>query len=147
MFRGNHPAKVDEKGRLKLPSAFKQLMDAQNETQFYITSPDGKSAQIWPLSEWIELEKKLAANIHDESIENYVNWTSYYGQQVEIDNQSRLTLPQLLREDAKLTAEVAVIGKTKYVEVKNEEMLKQDLAARPVNAVDRQKVAAVLEQK
>ena len=141
MFRGNHPAKVDEKGRLKLPSAFKQLTDAQNVTQFYITSSDGKSAQIWPLPVWEEFEKKLAANIHDESIENYVNWTSYYGQQEEIDNQSRITLPQLLREAAKLTAEVAVIGKTTYVEVKNEEMLKQDLVARPVTAADRQKLA------
>ena len=141
MFRGNHPAKVDEKGRLKLPSAFKQLMDAQGVTQFYITSFDGKSAQIWPLPEWKELEEKMAAKIHDESIENLVNWSSYYGQEVEIDNQSRLTLPQLLREDAKLTAEVAVMGKTKYVEVKNEEILKQDLAARPVTAADRQKLA------
>jgi len=141
MFRGNHPAKVDEKGRLKLPSAFKQLMDAQGVTQFYITSFDGKSAQIWPLPDWKELEEKRAAKIHDESIENLVNWSSYYGQEVEIDNQSRLTLPQLLREDAKLTAEVAVMGKTKYVEVKNEEILKQDLAARPVTAADRQKLA------
>ena len=141
MFRGNYPAKVDEKGRLKLPSAFKQLTDAENVTQFYITSSDGKSAQIWPLPAWEEFEKKLAANIHDESIENYVNWTSYYGQQVEIDNQSRITLPQRLREDASLTAEVAVMGKTKYVEVKNEEKLKQDLAGRPVTAVDRQKLA------
>ena len=33
MFRGNHPAKVDEKGRLKLPAAFKQLLDAQTVTQ------------------------------------------------------------------------------------------------------------------
>ena len=40
MFRGNHPAKVDEKGRLKLPAAFKQLLDAQHVTQFYVTSSD-----------------------------------------------------------------------------------------------------------
>ena len=64
MFRGNHPAKVDEKGRLKLPAAFKQLMDAQNVTQFYITSTDGKSAEIWPLAGVGKAEKKLAANQH-----------------------------------------------------------------------------------
>ena len=45
MFRGNHPAKVDEKGRLKMPSAFKQLVDAANVTQFYVTSTDGKSGR------------------------------------------------------------------------------------------------------
>jgi MraZ protein len=141
MFRGNHPAKVDEKGRLKLPSAFKQLTDAQNVTQFYITSYDGKSAQIWPLPAWEEFEAKLAANIHDESVETYVNWTSYYGQQVEIDNQSRLTLPQQLREDASLTAEVSVMGKTKYLEVKNDAMVKHGMVSRPVTSEVRQRVA------
>jgi MraZ protein len=141
MFRGNHPAKVDEKGRLKLPSAFKQLTDAQNVTQFYITSLDGKSAQIWPLPAWEEFEKKLGDNIQDEQVETYVDWTSYYGQQVEIDNQSRITLPQLLREDAQLTAEVAVIGKLKYVEVKNDAMVKERMASRPVTSEIRQRVA------
>jgi MraZ protein len=140
MFRGNHPAKVDEKGRLKLPSAFKQLMDAKNITQFYITSPDGKSAQIWPLPDWEAFEKKLAPKIQDTSVKAYMKWTSYYGQQVEIDNQSRLTLPQGLREKASLTAEVAVIGMAKYVEVKNEEMLQQELEARPVTEEDLQKL-------
>jgi MraZ protein len=141
MFRGNHPAKVDEKGRLKLPSAFKQLTDAQNVTQFYITSLDGKSAQIWPLPAWEEFEKKLGDNIQDEQVETYVDWTSYYGQQVEIDNQSRITLPQLLREDAQLTAEVAVIGKLKYVDVKNDAMVKERMASRPVTSEIRQRVA------
>jgi MraZ protein len=141
MFRGNHPAKVDEKGRLKLPSAFKQLTDAQNVTQFYITSLDGKSAQIWPLPAWEEFEKKLGDNIQDEQVETYVDWTSYYGQQVEIDNQSRITLPQLLREDAQLTAEVAVIGKMKYVEVKNDAMVKERMASRPVTSEIRQRIA------
>jgi MraZ protein len=141
MFRGNHPAKVDEKGRLKLPSAFKQLTDAQNVTQFYITSLDGKSAQIWPLPAWEEFEKKLGDNIQDEQVETYVDWTSYYGQQVEIDNQSRITLPQLLREDAQLTAEVAVIGKLKYVEVKNDAKVKERMASRPVTSEIRQRVA------
>ena len=60
MFRGNHPAKVDEKGRLKVPAAFKQLLEAQNDTQFYITSQDGKSAEIWPLREWEKREGQLA---------------------------------------------------------------------------------------
>ena len=60
MFRGNHLAKIDEKGRLKLPSAFKQLVDAAHVTQFYVTSTDGKSAEIWPLPEWEKREEQLA---------------------------------------------------------------------------------------
>ena len=44
MFRGSHEAKIDDKGRLKVPSAFKALMDAANVTQFFVTSTNGKWA-------------------------------------------------------------------------------------------------------
>src|SRR3974390_2838914 len=112
MFRGNHPTKVDEKGRLKLPSAFKQLVDAAHVTQFYVTSTDGKSAEIWPLPEWEKREAQLAEfSTLDDAVQKYLNVTSYYGQQVEVDNQARLLLPQILRNSAKLDAEVTVFGK------------------------------------
>ena len=58
MYRGNHPAKVDEKGRLKVPSAFKALLDAASVTQFFVTSTNGRSAEIWPLPEWEKVEQK-----------------------------------------------------------------------------------------
>ena len=147
MFRGNHPAKVDEKGRLKLPSAFKQLTDAQNVTQFYITSLDGKSAQIWPLPAWEEFEKKLGDNIQDEQVETYVDWTSYYGQQVEIDNQARVLLPQLLREEARLDAEVMVVGKLTYLEVHNHELLKQSMTAQRMTDEHRKSLALLFRQQ
>jgi MraZ protein len=100
MFRGNHPAKVDEKGRLKIPSAFKQLVDASNVTQFYITSVDGNSAEIWPLPEWEKREAQLAeSSTLDDAVQKYLNLTSYYGQQVEMDSQARLLLPHGLRQD------------------------------------------------
>src|SRR5580698_8469146 len=111
MFRGNHPAKVDEKGRLKVPSAFKQLVDATSVTQFYITSTDGKSAEIWPLPEWEKREEQLAeSSTLDDAVKKYLNLTSYYGQQVDLDSQGRLLLPQILRGTAKLDAEVTVFG-------------------------------------
>lgn len=148
MFRGNHLAKIDEKGRLKLPAAFKQLIDAANVTQFYITSADGNSAEIWPLPEWEKREKLL--NEHstmDEAVDNYLTWTSNYGHQVEMDNQARVTLPQMLREDAKLDAEVAVFGKLTYLEVKNGELLKQELAAKKVTPEQRQRLALIFRQQ
>ena len=48
----------------------------------------------------------------DDAVRKYLNLTSYYGQQVEMDNQARVLLPQILRGTAKLDAEVAVFGKT-----------------------------------
>jgi MraZ protein len=148
MYRGNHPAKVDEKGRLKLPSAFKQLVDAANVTQFYVTSTDGKSAEIWPLPEWEKREQQLAeSSTLDDSVQKYLNLTSYYGQQVEMDNQARILLPQILRGTAKLDAEVAVFGKMNYLEVKNREIFEQELSANTLTAEDRKAMAAILSRK
>jgi len=121
VFRGNNPAKVDDKGRLKIPSGFKSLLDAANVTQFYITSTNGKSAEIWPLPEWEKREKKLAKQGNlNKAVQKYLSLTSYYGQQVEMDSQSRVVLPQILRDKAKLDAEVVVLGQLLYLEVQNE---------------------------
>ena len=148
MFRGNHPAKIDEKGRLKLPSAFKQLTDASNVTQFYITSTDGKSAEIWPLPEWEKREQQLAEfSTLDDAVQKYITLTSYYGQQVELDSQARLLLPQILRSTAKLDAEVTVFGKMSYLEVHNREIFEQNLPANELTAEDRKAVAALLSRR
>jgi MraZ protein len=148
MFRGNHPAKIDEKGRLKLPSAFKQMTDAANVTQFYITSTDGKSAEIWPLPEWEKREQQLAEfSTLDDAVQKYITLTSYYGQQVELDSQARLLLPQILRTAAKLDAEVAVFGKMTYLEVQNREVFERSLPANELTAEDRRAMAALLSRR
>jgi MraZ protein len=148
MFRGNHPAKVDEKGRLKVPAAFKQLMDAANVTQFYITSVDGKSAEVWPLPEWEKREQQLAeSSTLDDAVQKYLTLTSYYGQQVEMDSQARLLLPQILRGTASLDAEVTVFGKMTYLEVHNREIFERSLPANEMTAEDRKAMAAILSRK
>ena len=144
MFRGNNPAKVDDKGRLKIPSGFKTLLDAANVTQFFITSTDGKSAEIWPLPEWEKKEKLLAEySTMDIAVQKYLNLTSYYGQQVEMDSQSRVVLPQILRDRAKLNAEVVVLGKLVYLDVQNEKEFEQRIAGFAMTDEDRQAVAAI----
>ena len=147
MFRGNHPAKVDEKGRLKVPSAFKQLLDAQHVTQFYVTSSNGASAEIWPLPEWEKRETLLADFSDDDAVQKYLNLTSYYGQQVEIDTQSRVLLPQILRSAAKLDSEVAVMGKINHLEVHNLAMFEESLPANGMTQDDRKAVAALLSRR
>jgi MraZ protein len=53
MFRGTHDAKVDEKGRLKLPADFmKLIVEKSYGPKFFITSRDGRTTEIWPMQEW-----------------------------------------------------------------------------------------------
>jgi MraZ protein len=145
MFRGNHPAKVDEKGRLKIPSAFKALLDAASVTQFFITSLDGESAQIWPLPEWEQLERRLVKNsAFDPAVEEYLNVVNYYGQQVEMDSQGRVLIPQLLRTNARLDAEVDVMGKLTCIDVHNKEVFAKKLPPNGVSREIKQKVAGMV---
>jgi MraZ protein len=128
MFRGNHPTRVDEKGRLKVPAEFKRVIDEKYGTQFYITSLDGRVAQIYPFEEWERIEQKLAGlSTFNPTKKKFLNRVNYYGQQVEMDGQGRLLIPQLLRETAQIKGEVAVLGHLKFLEVRNLELLRKEI--------------------
>ena len=125
MFRGHHPARVDEKGRLKVPADFKRLVDEKYTLEFYITSRDGKTAEIYPLDEWRRIEEKLAkVSNFNPAKKKFLNKVNYYGQTVEMDAQGRVLLPQILREAAGLKADVSVYGNLTYLEVRNLEVAK-----------------------
>ncbi len=122
MFRGNHPTRVDEKGRLKVPADFRSQLegDAEAKQLFYITSKDGQRAELWPIKAWEEIEAKLATLAStDPRRRKFLDVTNYYGAMAEMDNQGRLLLPQILREKAGLTADVVVYGAQKSLEVMN----------------------------
>ena len=136
MFRGNHPTRVDEKGRLKIPAEFKRLIDEKYGAQFYITSRDGKVAEVYPFEEWQRLEEKFSRlSNFNPAKKNFLKRTNYYGQQVEMDGQGRLLIPQLLRESAEIKGEVAVMGYLTYLEVHNMEALRNEVQT-PFSAED-----------
>jgi MraZ protein len=137
MFRGNNPTRVDEKGRLKMPAEYKRRVDEIYGPQFYITSMDGKRVQLYPLKEWEKKEALLAAmpNSHPVKVK-FLDVTSYYGQMAEMDNQGRLLLPQLLRESAKTTGDVVVMGKQGILEVMNYDDFKAQIEQAPLTAED-----------
>ena len=128
MFRGNHPTRVDEKGRLKVPAEFKRVIDEKYAQKFYITSLDGIVAQVYPFEEWERIEQKLAGlSNFNPTKKKFLDRTNYYGQQVEMDGQGRLLLPQLLREAGQIKGEVAVLGNLTYLEVRNLEALDREI--------------------
>lgn len=143
MFRGNHPTRVDEKGRLKLPAEFKRQIDESYGTQFYITSKDGKVAEIYPLQEWERVEQKLAAIPNfNPAKKKLLDRVNYYGQMVEMDTQGRVLLPQILRESASVMGDVVVFGMQTYLEVANHDAFKQNMDANPLTAEDEQSLAS-----
>jgi MraZ protein len=135
-LRGNCPAKVDEKGRLKVPAIFlEELTEFGN--QFYITSPTGGSARIYPLKVWAEIEDKLAkVSSQNAAKRKFLKRTSYFGQTVEIDAQGRLLIPAVLREEAQTKSDVDVLGALDYLEVMNHTRVLDELKNEPFTSDD-----------
>lgn len=131
MFRGNHPARVDEKGRLKIPVDHKRTVDQKYGATFYITSRDGGRAEIYPMPVWERIEEELAGQPSSEAKSLWEDAVNYWGQVVEMDTQGRLLIPQNLREKASLRGDVAVIGKFERLEVVNDDRFAGKLEAQP----------------
>jgi MraZ protein len=137
MFRGNHPTRVDEKGRLKVPAEFKRVIDEKYGAQFYITSLDGKVAQVYPSEEWERIEQKLASlSTFNPTKKKFLDRVNYYGQMVEMDGQGRLLIPQLLRDNAQIKGEVAVLGNLTYLIVRNLELFRKEIEEQAFTAED-----------
>src|SRR6266851_5571311 len=135
-LRGNCPAKVDEKGRLKIPAVFlDELKEYGN--QFYITSTTGETARIYPMKVWSEIEDKLAQMPStNRAKRKFLMRTSYYGQTVELDGQGRLLLPTVLREAAQTKGDVDVLGNLDYLEVMNHTRVLDQLKNEPYTDED-----------
>ena len=119
---------MDEKGRLKVPAEFKRVIDEKYGLKFYITSLDGKVAQLYPFEEWERIEQKLASlSTFNPTKKKFLSRVNFYGQEVEMDGQGRLLIPQLLRQSADIKGEVAVMGNLTYLEVRNLEALQTEV--------------------
>jgi len=129
MARGSYQAKIDEKSRLRIPAQYRRELSETGDDAYFVTSFDGKSALIYPLAVWIErFEKKFQeAPRTDKYINDLKTITNYYGLETQMDPQGRILIPTELRETAKLSGDVKVLGQGDYLEVKNEAECKANL--------------------
>ena len=139
MLRGNHPATVDGKGRLKVPTIFKTYLDENYGPDFYVTSLDGQFVRVYPFAVWREIEEKLAAlPSMNKAKKKFLDRTNYWGQAARTDTQGRVLIPSLLRESAAMRGEVAVIGYLVYLDVWNMERFREQLDRSPLTEDDEQ---------
>src|SRR5437667_11875171 len=109
-LRGNCQAKVDEKGRLKIPAVFLEGLRKYGN-QFYITSTTGESARIYPMQVWIGIEEKLAkASSKNRAKRKFLMRTSYLGHAVERYGQGRVLVHPVWREWPRTTGQLNVSG-------------------------------------
>lgn len=137
MFRGSAPAKIDDKGRLKIPTDFRRLIEERYGQDLFVTSVVGDSALIYPLPVWEEIEQKLVAlPSTDRTKVRYLERVNYFGQQVSLDVQGRILIPQLLRESASMNGDVVVSGQLNHLVIWNHERFAKRLEDQPFTDED-----------
>ncbi len=143
MLRGSYITQIDEKGRIKVPAAFRHTLAEKYDSQeFYMTSLDGDCVWLYPIDEWAKKEEKLLQLPSMEmTVKRYLDRTNYYGQMVSMDIQGRMLVPSRLRDSAELQSEVIVFGYLTYLEIWCHEKFQARLAAEPITAEDRQGLA------
>jgi len=137
MFRGSAPTKIDDKGRLKVPTEFRRLLDERWGGDLFVTSVDGDSAVLYPLAVWEEVEQRLMSMPSTNSVRRrFLERVSYFGQQVSLDAQGRLVVPQILRDAAGMEGEVVVSGRLDHLVVWNRERFEKRLDDEPFTEED-----------
>ncbi len=132
MLRGNYTARIDDKGRLKIPTAFRALVEGQHGAELFVTSLTGESVRIYPMPVWMALEEKLARvpSTHPARL-RFFDRVNYYGQGAEFDNQGRVLIHPRLRDSAGMSGEVDVFGQYDHLEVWNHERFTAKLQREP----------------
>ena len=142
MLRGNYTARIDSKGRLKVPTTFRRYIEERHGTEIYVTSLTGESVRVYPLPEWESIEGRLALlPSMDPARRKFLDRTNYYGQQATIDGQGRILIHPLLRKSAGIVGEVAVLGYLTYLEVWELERFQQRLISDPYREEDEATIA------
>ena len=132
MLRGNSPAKIDDKGRLKVPNGFRTVIQKDHGSELFVTSLTGQSVRIYPMPVWVDIESRIAKmpSIHPAR-QRFLDRVNFYGQVGELDPQGRVLIQPRLRESALMNGEVDVLGQQNYLEVWNHERFVTRLIAEP----------------
>ena len=123
VLRGNFSAKIDDKGRLKIPTAFRAYIEQKYGRSLFVTSLTGESVLLYPMRVWTRVERKLAKVPSTlPSRKRYSEQVNFFGQPAEFDKQGRVLVHSRVREAARMAGEVDVLGQLDYLEVWNHDV-------------------------
>ena len=142
MFRGHEEARIDDKGRLKVPNVFRAALESKYGREVFLTSLSGEYARIYPMPVWLELEEKLGKmpSTHP-SRTRFLDRVNFFGQVGELDAQGRLLIPARLRETATIAGDVDVIGQYNWLDVWNHDRFLTKLQREPYTDDDARALA------
>lgn len=117
MFRGQYEHTIDPKGRVSVPSKFREVLAAKGDGRLVITHFDNH-LMAYPFDEWRIFEERMAAlpSTNDE-VASFIRYLVAGAVDCEVDKQGRVLIPPPLRDSGGLTSEVVLAGALKKFEI------------------------------
>ena len=142
MFRGHEQARIDDKGRLKVPNVFRSLLEGKYGRELFLTSLTGEYVRLYPMPVWLDIEEKLGKmpSTHPSRL-RFLDRVNFFGQAVELDTQGRVLIPARLRETAAIAGDVDVLGQYNYLDTWNHDRLQAKLQHDPYTDDDAKALA------
>ena len=118
-FSGKYYYTIDPKGRVIIPSPFREIIFTNYNTKLYITNDVfDKCLHIYPQEEWSRLEEKVRPlPKSQEEVKFFMRRVIASALEVELDKQGRILVPAAHRQDAALNAEIVIVGQIDKIEL------------------------------
>ncbi len=146
-FRGSYELKLDDRGRVKIPSRYVSILEEQYGKEIYLTSINGDHVLVYPLNVWEAIEQSIAnIPVRSPEVEEFIDRTSFWGNESEVDNRGRILIPPELRSSGELNGNVRMIGKIDYMDIWNEDKFKSQSIAGDFGPDKMKKVSELLDQ-
>ena len=145
MFRGNAPARIDDKGRLKVPNAFRTLLEGKHGRELFLTSLTGEYVRIYPMPVWLEIEQKLGSHALHPSVEAPLSRSRQLLRLRPASSTPRAacSFPSVCAKPPTMTGDVDVLGQYNYLDVWNHDRFLAKHAARAVHRRRRARAVGV----
>lgn len=118
MFYGEHEHTIDKKGRIIIPSKFRDFLKEYDIKRCYITRGLDKCLFLFTEDEWKAQESKFKSVSFTKSEARKFNRLYFSGAvQVECDAQGRILLPKYLKDFAEIKRDIMIIGVSNRIEI------------------------------
>jgi len=125
MFYGEYEHTIDKKGRLIIPSKFREAFKEYDVEKLFITRGLDRCLFMFTENEWKTQESKFRSISFTKSEARKFNRLYFAGaSQIECDKQGRILIPKYLKDYAVIKRDVMIIGVSNRIEVWSQEAWK-----------------------
>ena len=118
MFRGSFEHSVDTKGRVSVPSKFRDLLAERYDGKMVLVMDFDQCLTVYPLEEWEKIEEKIKAlPAMRKEVKDFVRRVYSTATECELDKQGRILIPPALRENAGINKNVLLVGIINKIEI------------------------------